>query len=133
MAGSKQELAEGKQGNGEDPHPAIRQKLVKSAMSGFGNPNILLAVGSSGDDLIASVMRRIDARGNTLISAGIRFPITHRLLIAAVKVDFGSVNTGEDIGGVQRAGICRTGRRGSFRDIDAGPKRTTSIAGKYIN
>ena len=75
------------------------QKFATFAMGGFGNFVHKLAAASYGDDMVAGVKRRIDARGNTLIAAGVRFPITHRLLKAAVKVDFWAINTGKEVEG----------------------------------
>ena len=72
-----------KQGEDENPKTTKLQKFVTFAMSGFGNFTHMLAVGSYGEDSIASVKRCINARGNALIAAGIRFPITYRLLKAA--------------------------------------------------
>ena len=81
----------------ENPKATKMQKFVTFSMRGFGNFTHQLAVASYGEDMVASVKRCINARGNTLIAAGIRFPITHRLLKAAVKVDFGTINTGKEV------------------------------------
>ena len=99
MAGAMRELMESKNNKGENPTTTKLQKFVTFAMRGFGNFTHMLAVGSYGEDLIASLKRCINARGNTLIAAGVRFPITHRLLRAAVKVDFGTINTGKEVEG----------------------------------
>ena len=59
----------------------------------------MLGVGRYGDDLVESVKRRIGACGNTLIADGVRFPITFLLLKAALEVDLGAINTGEEVEG----------------------------------
>ena len=99
MAGAMRELMEKKTNKDENPRTTKMQKFATFAMRGFGNFSHVLAVGSYGEDLIASVKRCIDARGNTPIAAGIRFPITHRLLKASVKMDFGTINTGKEVEG----------------------------------
>ena len=81
------------------PKATQMQKFVTFTMRGLGNFVHKFDVASYGDDMVASVKRRINARGNTLISAGILFPITHRLLQAAAKVDFGTINTGKEVEG----------------------------------
>ena len=99
MAGAMREMMETKHGKDENPKSTTMRKFVTFAMRGFGNFNHVSAIGSYGDDLIASVKRCVDARGNTLISAGIRFPMTFRLLKAAVEVDFATINIGKDVEG----------------------------------
>lgn len=47
--------------------------------------------------MIAVANRAINARASTLISDGVRFAITHRLLKDTGKVDFGTANTGKAI------------------------------------
>ena len=111
MAGAMRELMENKQNKDENPKAAKLQKFATFAMRGFGNFAHVSAVGSYGGDLIASVKRCIKARGNTLITAGIRFPITHRLLKAAVMVDFGTVDTGKEVEGSTKLADYHTGRR----------------------
>ena len=99
MAGAMREITENRNKKDENPKATKMQKFVTFAMRGFGNFTHKLAVARYGDDMIASVKRCINARGNTLIAAGIRFPIAYRLLKAAVKVDFGTINTGKEVEG----------------------------------
>ena len=49
--------------------------------------------------MIASAGKRIKARGDALISDGIRLPIAYRALQAAIKVDIGTVNTRNEVDG----------------------------------
>lgn len=84
-------------------------------MGGFSDFKHLLALGIYGDDRIVSVACAINARANTLIADGIRFQITHRLRRAAVKVDFGLVNSGGKLGALRRYEIPRIGTRRNLR------------------
>ena len=96
MAGAMREIMANKQGKGANPKTTKLQKFATFGIRGFGYVPHTLAVGSYGDDLIASVKRCINARSNTPIDAGIRFSITYRLLKAAVRVDFGTINIGKE-------------------------------------
>ena len=99
MAGAMREIMENKQGKDGNPKATKLRKFSTFAMRGFGGSPRMLAVGSFGGDLIASVKRCINARGNNLIASGVRFPITYRLLKAEEKVDFGTVHTGKEVEG----------------------------------
>ena len=95
------------------PNPTKLQKFLTFAMRGFGNSNHMLAVGGYGEDLIAIFKRCVGARWDSLIAAGIRVPITSRLLKDAADVDFGTINTGKEVDGAPRWKISRIAYRGT--------------------
>ena len=83
----------------------------------FGYFSHVLAVGSNGEDLIASATRCINAWVCTPIAVWIRAPITN-LLKAAVNVDFGPADTGGKLKAVQLYPISHIGRGVTWRDIN---------------